>query len=106
MADLTPQEALEQFERTTGFRIHAVTEPGGTMWWRRGERPLFECTIGDRCMHIDELSAPEPYGPRNPQCPAEDPAGLDCSGPAGHHGDHANINGPWAPPPVQDGTDG
>lgn len=58
---LTPQAALEQFERTTGYRIHAVTDAGGTVWWRQPvEQPMFECTIGDRCMHIDELSAPKP----------------------------------------------
>lgn len=37
------------------------------------------------------------YGPGNPQCPAQDPNGLDCAGPVGHPdgGDHANVNGTW-----------
>jgi hypothetical protein len=94
--EITPQEALEQFERTTGFRIHAATDADGTVWWRQpSEQPMFECTIGDRCMHIDELSVAKPYGPGNPQCPVQDSTGLNCAGPAGHGEGHANIDGTW-----------
>jgi hypothetical protein len=55
-----PGETLNTFEQTTGYRIHAITDTDGTIWWRTGAPPLFECTIGDRCMHIDELSVDQP----------------------------------------------
>lgn len=47
---------------------------------------------------LAERHTPEPYGPRNPQCPAVDATGLDCAGPAGHPdgSDHANVNGTWS----------
>ncbi len=56
---MTPQQAIEQFETLTGLTIHAVTDRDGVLWWRRsGGPPVFECTVGDRHLHIDELSDP------------------------------------------------
>jgi hypothetical protein len=56
---VTPEEALRQFEQTTGLRVFAVLERDGTAWWAKtaAGTPVFECTIGDRVLHIDELAS-------------------------------------------------
>lgn len=58
---MTPEEALRQFQQVTGLRVFAVLEPDGTAWWAKPETetepPTFECTIGDRILHIDELAS-------------------------------------------------
>lgn len=55
---MTPEEALNQFQEATGLRVFAVLDPDGTVWWRKPETgtPSFECTIGDRFLHVDELA--------------------------------------------------
>lgn len=55
---MTPEEALRQFEQVTGLRVFAVLDQDGTAWWVKPETdtPTFECTIGDRFLHIDELA--------------------------------------------------
>jgi hypothetical protein len=61
---VTPEEALKQFQQASGLRVFAVLDQEGTAWWAKGEAetPTFECTIGDRVLHIDEL-APGVTGP-------------------------------------------
>jgi hypothetical protein len=56
---VTPEQALKQFQQTTGLRVFAVLDGDGTVWWAKGqaETPAFECTIGDRFLHIDELAS-------------------------------------------------
>jgi hypothetical protein len=61
---------------------------------------LFYSSNDDVEDRIAEIFGPRPatfYGPDNPQCPEQDPDGLDCAGPIGHPegGDHANVNGTW-----------
>jgi hypothetical protein len=55
---MTPEEALKRFEKVTGLRVFAVLDQDGTAWWAKQgfETPTFECTIGDRFLHIDELA--------------------------------------------------
>lgn len=55
---MTPAEALHQFETTTGLRVFAVLDRDGTAWWAKQETApaSFECTVGDRVLHIDELA--------------------------------------------------
>jgi hypothetical protein len=64
---MTPEEALNQFQQVTGLRVFAVLDREGTAWWAKPETetPTFECTIGDRFLHIDELATPNtgPYPP-------------------------------------------
>lgn len=56
---MTPEEALRQFQQVTGLRVFAVLDQDGTAWWAKpeSETPAFECTIGDRFLHIDELAS-------------------------------------------------
>lgn len=58
---MTPQEALAVFEETTGLRIIAVHDPySDALWWQEADRPdIFTCSVGDRTLHIDELSPTE-----------------------------------------------
>lgn len=60
---MTPEEALALFEETTGLRIVAVHDPySDAIWWQEQDRPrVFECSVGDRVLHVDEL-APRPRG--------------------------------------------
>jgi hypothetical protein len=61
---VTPEEALKQFQQVTGLRVFAVLDREGTAWWAKEEyeTSTFECAIGDRLLHIDEL-APGVTGP-------------------------------------------
>jgi hypothetical protein len=55
---MTPEEALKQFEQVTGLRVAAVYDrDSDALWWQLDDRRagVFECTIGDRTLHIDEL---------------------------------------------------
>lgn len=56
---MTPEEALRQFQEATGLRVFAVLDRDGAAWWAKPEAgtPVFECTIGDRFLHIDELAS-------------------------------------------------
>jgi hypothetical protein len=56
---VTPEEALKQFQQVTGLRVFAVLDPDGTVWWAKVdvEAPTFECTVGDRVLHVDELAS-------------------------------------------------
>lgn len=72
---MTPEEALRQFQQTTGLQVFAVLDRDGTAWWAKGEAgtPTFECTIGDRFLHIDELASgvtgpPPQAGPDRCSC--------------------------------------
>jgi hypothetical protein len=59
---VTPEEALKQFQQVTGLRVFAVLDPDGTVWWAKEEAEAltFECTVGDRFLHIDELASGSP----------------------------------------------
>jgi len=57
---MTPEQALKQFEQATGLHVVAVHErDSDALWWQLdlGRPAVFECTIGDRVMHIDELAS-------------------------------------------------
>ena len=55
---MTPLEALKQFEKTTGLKVAALMDEDTAVWWRDGAA-TFECTVGDRHLHIDELAEEE-----------------------------------------------
>lgn len=69
-----PAAALGRFEEATGLRVFAVLDRDGTVWWAKpgAGAPVFECTVGDRVLHIDELApgvAPDRFGPGRGECP-------------------------------------
>lgn len=62
---MKPEEALRQFEEATGLRVFAVLDRDGVAWWTKREAGphVFECTVGDRALHIDELAVPDAERP-------------------------------------------
>lgn len=57
MSGKLPSGELKRFEERTGMIVDVLRDKDHVQWWRKApfEDGIFECTIGDRVMHIDEL---------------------------------------------------
>ena len=57
-AVVTAADALAAFQEATGLRVFAVYDrDSDAIWWAEDDRPdVFACSVGDRVLHIDELS--------------------------------------------------
>lgn len=58
---MIPNEALNYFEyETMPFKVFALVDENGVVWWRTDDgkgkwTDMFECSVGDRTLHINEL---------------------------------------------------
>jgi hypothetical protein len=58
----TPSDAINYAESDLWpYKVFAIVDDKGVIWWRvkddsGGWTDMFECSVGDRKMHIDELA--------------------------------------------------
>lgn len=55
-----PSDAINYAEyNMMPFKVFAIKDDKGVVWWRVDDTDIYECSIGDRKMHIDELITQE-----------------------------------------------